>query len=515
MIKAEKKFILAVAIAVVLMVVAYFAVVKPITEREDVVTTEPPVTVEGEIIGTNGRYQLFEQVARADMQSIEISNEHGTYKFIRKKDDRFVIEGSEDTLYSAELFSQLVVDCGYTLSKVKIADNAAADFVKYGLDDASSPAYFVVTTLTGKVHKVYVGNQITTRGGYYARYDGRDTVYVLDTTLASTVLKPIESYVTPLLSYPTTLNTYYLIDNFSVFRGEDLYVSFTYLEEDQRSPIFTYSTFAMLYPGEGTYCPSGYLDTALQSFVNFEGTEVVKLAPGDADIEQYFPDGFDRTVYLVNKIPIDKDDLSKGYEKVDNYLFFSQLHEDKEGNSYYYCFSPRFNIIARVESYRAEFLTWELKLWVSETIYQLQIDTVIELKFDLPGGDTVTFQLSGTGQDLIVTEKETGHKPIVKNFRQLYKMILSVNKESSHGLTEEQVSAIVADEKNRQLTMTATMRDGTVLRYDFYNYSDRRTYYTINGAKCDFYVLRTMVNKLAADVIRVTRDETVNSEDKY
>ena len=74
MIKAEKKFILAVAIAVVLMVVAYFAVVKPITEREDVVTTEPPVTVEGEIIGTNGRYQLFEQVARADMQSIEISN---------------------------------------------------------------------------------------------------------------------------------------------------------------------------------------------------------------------------------------------------------------------------------------------------------------------------------------------------------------------------------------------------------------------------------------------------------
>ena len=168
-----------------------------------------------------------------------------------------------------------------------------------------------------------------------------------------------------------------------------------------------------------------------------------------------------------------------------------------------------------MESYRAEFLTWELKLWVSETIYQLQIDTVKELKFDLPGGDTVTFQLSGTGQDLIVTEKETGHKPIVKNFRQLYKMILSVNKESSHGLTEEQVSAIVADEKNRQLTMTATMRDGTVLRYDFYNYSDRRTYYTINGAKCDFYVLRTMVNKLAADVIRVTRDETVNSEDKY
>ena len=154
-------------------------------------------------------------------------------------------------------------------------------------------------------------------------------------------------------------------------------------------------------------------------------------------------------------------------------------------------------------------------MWVNDTIYQLQIDTVEEIKFVLPDNQTVTFLLDGLGQDLVVTVKETGFKPMVKNFRQLYKMILSVNKESTHNMTDDELKALLADESSRQLTMTVKMRNGTVLEYDYNNYSDRRTYYSINDVKCDFYVLRTMVKKLGEDVIRVTKDETVNSEDKY
>ncbi len=515
MIKAQQRLIIIIGAALIAMTVAYFAVVRPITSREEVVTTEPLVTVEGEIEGANSRYQIFEQVARADMKSIEINNEHGNFKFVRTEDDKFVIEGAEDTLYSAELFSQLVVDCGYTLAKVKIGDNITEDLYKYGLDEKSSPAYFCVTTLTGKSHKVYVGNRITTGGGYYARYEGRDTVYVLDTTLGATVLRPIESYVTPLLSYPTSMNTYFLVENFTVFHGEDIFASFKYLEEDQRSILHTYSAFAMLYPGEGTYCPSGYLDTALQSFVTFEGSEVVKLAPTDEDLEQYFPEGYPYTVYLVNNIPKDANDYTKGYNQVENMLFFSDLHKDKDGTNYYYCFSPRFNIVAKVLDYTAAFLQWDLKLWVNDTIYQLQIDNAEQMQFILADGQKVTFKLDGLGQDLVVTHAETGFKPNVKNFRQLYKMILSVNKESTHDMTDDELAALLADKESRQLTMIIKLRNGKELTYEFNNYSDRRSYYSINGAKCDFYVLRTMVKKLSDDVIRVTKDETVNSEDKY
>jgi uncharacterized protein YpmB len=249
--------------------------------------------------------------------------------------------------------------------------------------------------------------------------------------------------------------------------------------------------------------------------VDFKGSTVVKLSPDENDINTYFPEGFAQTVYIVNNIPKDPADYTKGYTPVENMLSFSNIHEDKDGSLFYYCYSPRFDIIAKVSDYTAPFLTWDLNMWVSETIYQLQIDTVKEMQFTLADGQTVTFLLDGLGQELVVTVKETGFKPIVKNFRQLYKMLLSVNKENTHNMTDEEVNALIADEKSHQLTMKVTMRDGNELKYEVYNYSDRRSYYRINGKECDFYVLRTMVNKLAEDVIKVTNDETVNADDKY
>jgi formate dehydrogenase major subunit len=115
------------------------------------------------------------------------------------------------------------------------------------------------------------------------------------------------------------------------------------------------------------------------------------------------------------------------------------------------------------------------------------------MQFTLADGQTVTFLLDGLGQELVVTVKETGFKPIVKNFRQLYKMLLSVNKENTHNMTDEEVNALIADEKSHQLTMKVTMRDGNELKYEVYNYSDRRSYYRING-KADIRALCWALN---------------------
>ena len=91
MIKAQQRLIIVIAAVLVALIVAYFAVVRPVVNKTEEVTTEPLVTVEGEIAGANGRYQLYEQVQRADMQSIEVVNEHGSYKFVRTEDGSFVI----------------------------------------------------------------------------------------------------------------------------------------------------------------------------------------------------------------------------------------------------------------------------------------------------------------------------------------------------------------------------------------------------------------------------------------
>lgn len=513
MIKAQKRLIIIIAVLICVLAALYFAVLAPMLATPSDVVTEAPVTVEGEIIGNGGRYQLFEQVARADMKSIEVSNTYGTYKFVRAGTS-FFIEGVSEAKYIPELFSQLVVDCGYTLASMKVGDNIT-DLEKYGLDAASAPASFTVTTLSGKVHKVWIGNRITTGGGYYAMYDGRNTVYALSQTLGDTVLRPIEDFISPQLAYETSLSTYFLVENFTIFKGEEQFASFRYLEENERNEQHTFSPFLMMYPGEGLYCPSDHLDNALQNFVNFSGSEVVKLNPKQEHINQYFPNGYVNSVYLVSKVPNDANDYSKGYFYVENFLFFSERHTDRDGSEYYYCYSPMFKIVAKVDSHVAEFLEWDLKMWVHDNIYQSSIDSVKELQFVLDNGETVTFDLTGLSQDLIVTVKETGFRPNVKNFRQLYKMMLSITKESTHGLSDSELETLLGDENNRQLTINIKLRSGKTTTYQFYNYSDRRTYYAQDGIKGDFYVLRTMVNKLADDVLRVTRDETVNSEDKH
>ncbi len=515
MIKQQKILIIVIASVLLLMAILYFAVVKPIVEREEVVTTEPIETVDGEIIGANDRYQLFEQVTRADMQSIEIVNEYGSYKFVRDASDSFVIESSPSTLYNAELFSTLVVDTGYPLSKTKIVDNAKNDLYKYGLSEEDKPAYYEITTLSGKKHKVYVGDKIPTGGGYYVYYEGRDTVYVLDTSLGNTILRPVETYVTPLLLYPTSINTYFYIEDFAIFNGaeEDPFVRFKYLKESERSIFQTYSAFTMLEPGNGYYCPSGILDSVLQSFVNYQGSSVVKLDPSEDELLEIFTDTPEHLVYLVNNVP-ENEEQTKFYQ-VPNLLYFSKQQDDGS----YYCYSALFDIIAIVPEHMAEFLTYDLNQWVNQTIYQVQIDKVATMQFisDIIPTDnhTVTFELTGDGEELVVVERETGHKPIVKNFRQLYKTLLSCNKVGFHERTEDEVKALKADSDNLQLIMKITLRNGESLTYTFTNYSDRRSLYSINELDTEFYVLRTLVKKISNDVVRVMEDKTVDSEDKY
>ena len=74
-------------------------------------------------------------------------------------------------------------------------------------------------------------------------------------------------------------------------------------------------------------------------------------------------------------------------------------------------------------------------------------------------------------------------------------------------------AAITADD-NLLLTMTVTTKAGNTRTYRFYPYSDRRVYYTVNG-EGEFYVNRTMIDKVISDVRRVQSGETVDSETRY
>lgn len=101
----------------------------------------------------------------------------------------------------------------------------------------------------------------------------------------------------------------------------------------------------------------------------------------------------------------------------------------------------------------------------------------------------------------------------MKNFRQLWKVLLSVTEDGTATFDEADRDAIVRED-NLLLTLTLHTKAGIERVYKFYPYSDRRVFYTVNGDG-EFYVNRAMLDKVIADIRRVQSGEAVNPDTKY
>ena len=76
------------------------------------------------------------------------------------------------------------------------------------------------------------------------------------------------------------------------------------------------------------------------------------------------------------------------------------------------------------------------------------------------------------------------------------------------------VTLLLGKDQKKALYDNLRTKAGNERVYKFYPYSDRRVYYTVNGSG-EFYVNRTMLDKVIADVRRVQAGETVNPDTKY
>ena len=204
------------------------------------------VDVEGtEVVGVNQRVLMFKQLtydasstndASRIIQKIDVTNQHGRMVFIRGNNNRFYIEGHETTVFSTELFAQLSVGCGYTISMQRLENpvrlpDGSIDLSEYGLvaeertrtneageeeTYAYTPSHYTITTMTNETYTVTLGDATVSSAGYYALYEDRQTVYILSSTnLDAAVLQPLETLVTPMMVYPMTMNAYFNVQNFS------------------------------------------------------------------------------------------------------------------------------------------------------------------------------------------------------------------------------------------------------------------------------------------------------------
>lgn len=568
MIKRQRTIAIILAVCVVVMIPLYIFVIEPLTKA----------LIENANQNSD-REIMYVQTERTNIQSIEVKNDHGTYKFVYIKElDKFVIDGHELAGYDATLFSQLVVDCGYTLSKATVENENAEKLSEYGLDDASDPAYYILTNKEGTQYKVLIGDKIVSGGGYYARMDGENKVYILDTTLETTVLSPIEAFITPTIVFPTGLTTYFNIKDFAIFKGayvpegEDFgaddkekdesekapadsgsqsasdstpatqdesgeqngednkengapkietIVRFHYLGQQELGAFGSNATFSMDYPGDGIYTPSGYLDSVLQMFIAYQGSETVKLSPSTEDLEKFgLLAESEYSIYLIN-YSTGKDENGKQVDiPVTNRVYFSKVQKDETtGEKFRYAHSLYYdetlmifnNIVVKIPDYNCAYLEYDLNTWIASQLFSTVIGTVSSMQIQTPTDD-ITFTLTGEGTGLIATEAN-GHKPDITNFKKFYQTILSMEKGGYVALSDEEVAELVSKPENLTLTLTVKLRNGNQIVYKFYSYGVQ-TYYTVNGDGM-FYLPTSQVSKVIADAIRVTKDEIVYSDNPF
>jgi len=504
MIGKQKKLIIIFAAVIAVLLAGYFAVVVPMVNKiEPVETTSPPETVVGEEVGISDRILLFPHIEKKGMQSIEVTNEFGTYKFYRDADDNFQIDGFEGVPFNPELFSQLVVDSGYTLSKRKIMDNAPDDkLAEYKLDKASNPAKFTLTTIDDEVFTVYVGAPIISGGGYYTMFEGRKSVYVLGETLGTTILAKIEDFVTPLLTYGIGQQEYMMIDEFMLMKGEDPVIAARAVSFEEQMNPDAIIEHRLTYPKPYTPSSTTFFEV-LQKFVALTGESTAKLGMTDEAMEEFGLTEPGYTIYFK-------------YQNLEYMILVSARQDDgyyygisalKNGEDYY----PLFDLIARFPGETMNFLDWPLMKWLDLPIFQNNINLVESVSVKSPE-ISADFFLEGEGQDLIVhVGSPTGEVTDTSNFRQFYKVLLSITSENF--TPEEQATETILTDSNLQLEFTITLRNGTVNTYQFYPYSTRRSAISING-ESEFYTFRDTIQKLQNDTQRVLSNEPIESYGK-
>ena len=144
------------------------------------------------------------------------------------------------------------------------------------------------------------------------------------------------------------------------------------------------------------------------------------------------------------------------------------------------------------------FMEWELFDWVETPMFQMKIDYVKEVS--VRSGDySATFDLRGDGEDLVVTDRSTGKVLSTDIFRDYYWNMLVTSYEGNCSLTKEEMQRYQSlDDSEAQLVLKVVSESDRELIYRFYQYSERRSYVTLNGVG-EFFSLRTMADKLASD----------------
>ena len=445
-----------------------------------------------EVVGVNQRVLMFKQLtydqssttdASKVIKRIEVHNQNGEIIVHRGDNNRFRVEGHDTAMLVDELFAQLSVGVGYTISMQRLEDpvrlsDGSIDYSEYGLapekrtklDEAGGevldeegnpvtydyvPTWYTVTTMTDDTYTVTLGDATVSEAGYSARYEDRDTVYILSSiNLDAAVLQPVEALVKPMMVYPMAMNTYFQVTNFT-YRTD---IDYTAIYMDMVKEVSGLD-LSMITPDEnGEYSEevNALLDAA---------SKVLEAMDEEAFAEMYdrlykehsrlvtrfsFIDLDERTDTLYSSLPYQmSSEYMAGYlpnsdnigavlqslysmsfdgvavlgptdEELEAYGLsepahsFSYIYTDAEGQEWgnyfviseqnedgtYYGYSEIYDMIVIIPESQATYLEWEEIDWYEREYFMFNIAHVQEIKLESASMDApVVFTLDNSKSD--------------------------------------------------------------------------------------------------------------------
>lgn len=376
---------------------------------------------------------MFPQILSADMYSIEMENEKGSYTIYRTKDGVKIKDFEKSNLeFDQDLFAQLCFSCGYMVANRKMGANSTdpliprlpdgtIDYSVYGLD--TPQATYTISGILykknadgsvmykngkavvdydeegnpkkdpDKTYTVEVGDAILSGAGYYVRLVGRGSVYIVTTDyIESTILQPIENLIVPRVVFPVSVTYHSMGKDFSLNylptwteegwknRIEEI-VSFSYSELDERINTMD-STRPYLTDME---LMAGYNineNSAISIFENFYSVEALSCLRIGLNAETMAEFDLDKDVYYLTYATFSGNYDENG-EKLYavNELFISQ----KTPQGTYYVAAVPFNMIVEVDQYYFSFLEWDYMKWYNEAFIFHNIAYVRDISFTFNG----------------------------------------------------------------------------------------------------------------------------------
>ncbi|MBR4896764.1 MAG: DUF4340 domain-containing protein [Clostridia bacterium] len=519
-IRNQKRLIIILGSLFLVLLIAWFAVLKPLTTVEDNKDVDLDL-LDGEVMITSRltNFYIFQPLEdRSNVQSIDVDNEFGGYRVYRDAADAFQLEGFPGLSFNQELFSSLVVTAIKPTAMMRVAqDLDTAGLAEYGLDKPR--ASWTVTSTIGEKYTMYVGDQLLTEGGYYVMYEGRPgAVYIMSETLADTILQPAYKLLSPLLTAGLSTNTYFFVDEFTVMHGEDLFVHVTRLKQDQmKNPDTSIVEVKLTWPrpentanGEVYEINDDLYFQILYNFMALEGEEVVAFMPTDEELETFgLTDPAHTIMYNFHE---NAEESGPVYEFI---IFVSE----KQPDGSYYAVSNLYgySTVVKVGADKLGWLEYDAFAWIFPTPF---FENIVDVqRITLKGADVdVDYRLThGTDANgnptLDVTEVNSGvyiPNAEVNNFRQYYKTMLNITNQEYVSLTEEDKEALLADEGRVRLVMTYENASGEVTEFKFYQYyaastghiSGGKIFVVVNGVG-EFYTTNDLVDKVVNDTSRV------------